>query len=101
RNIRAEMNLPPGRPLDAALLVESAEARRDFEEDEALLRALARVGDLRYLARGESLRGAATALVDGVQVFVPLAGLVDVDEEIRRLTREIGKVAGELAGVAR
>jgi valyl-tRNA synthetase len=36
-----------------------------------------------------------------VQVFVPLAGLVDVEEEIRRLTKEIGKVAAELAGVAR
>jgi valyl-tRNA synthetase len=34
-------------------------------------------------------------------VFVPLAGLVDLEEEIRRLTREIGKVAGELTGVER
>ncbi len=101
RNIRAEMNLPPGRSLDAALMVDDPAARRDLEADEALLRALGRIGALRYLARGESLRGAATALVDGVQVFVPLAGLVDVDEEIRRLTREIGKVDGELAGVAR
>jgi valyl-tRNA synthetase len=101
RNIRAEMNLPPGRALDAALAVEDPAARRDLETDQALLHTLARIGGVRWLARGESVRGAATALVDGVQVFVPLAGLVDVDEEIRRLTKEIGKVAGELAGVAR
>ncbi|HEY2388676.1 MAG TPA: valine--tRNA ligase [Candidatus Binatia bacterium] len=101
RNIRAEMNLPPGRALDAALAVEDPAARRDLEIDQPMLHTLARIGGLRWLAPGESVRGAATALVDGVQVFVPLAGLVDVDEEIRRLTKEIGKVAGELAGVAR
>jgi valyl-tRNA synthetase len=101
RNIRAEMNLPPGRALDAALAVDDPAARRDLETDQPMLHTLARIGGLRYLAQGESLRGAATALVDGVQVFVPLAGLVDVEEEIRRLTKEIGKVAAELAGVAR
>ncbi len=101
RNIRAEMNLPPGRPLDAALLVADLETKRSIEGDEPILRTLARVSQLQYLSAGESLRGAATAVVDGVQVFVPLAGLVDLDEEIRRLTREIGKVAGELSGVER
>jgi valyl-tRNA synthetase len=100
RNIRAEMNLPPGRPLDAALVVAAA-SRDDLVADEAMLRALARLQDLRYLAAGERVSGAATALVDGVQVFVPLAGLVDLDEEAKRLAREIGKVEGELAGVAR
>ncbi|TMA83452.1 MAG: valine--tRNA ligase [Deltaproteobacteria bacterium] len=99
RNIRAEMNLPPGRALDAALVIADPEARASVEADEAILRTLARVSGLQYLPAGQGLRGAATALVDGVQVLVPLAGLVDLDEEIRRLTREIGKVAGELSGV--
>ena len=99
RNIRAEMNLPPGRALDAALVIADADARASVEADEAILRTLARVSGLQYLPAGQGLRGAATALVDGVQVLVPLAGLVDLDEEIRRLTREIGKVSGELSGV--
>ncbi len=99
RNIRAEMNVPPGRPLDAALVVAAAESQGEIAADEAMLRTLARLQDLRYLAAGERVSGAATALVDGVEVFVPLAGLVDLDEEIKRLGREIGKVEGELAGV--
>jgi valyl-tRNA synthetase len=101
RNIRAEMNLPPGRPLEAALGVAAAESGGDLVADEPMLRTLARLHDLRYLAAGERVSGAATALVDGVQVFVPLAGLVDLDEEIKRLGREISKVEGELAGVER
>jgi len=101
RNIRAEMNLPPGRLLEAALGVAAAESGGDLAADEPMLRTLARLHDLRYLAAGERVSGAATALVDGVQVFVPLAGLVDLDEEIKRLGREISKVEGELAGVER
>jgi valyl-tRNA synthetase len=101
RNIRAEMNLPPGRPLEAALVVAADESRRELSADEPMLRTLARLHDLRYLGAGERVSGAATALVDGVQVFVPLAGLVDLDEEIKRLGREIGKVDGELASVER
>jgi valyl-tRNA synthetase len=101
RNIRSEMNLPPGRPLDAALVIADLEVRSRVEADESILKTLARVNRVQYLPEGEAVRGAATALVDGVQVFIPLAGLVDLDDEIRRLTREIDKVTGELSGVTR
>jgi len=101
RNIRAEMNLPPGRALDVSLAVPGAGVQAALADDEAALRALARVATLGYLGAGERLRGAATTVVDGVQVFVPLAGLVDLDAEAKRLGREIGKVDAELAGVTR
>jgi valyl-tRNA synthetase len=101
RNIRAEMNLPPGRQLAAALVLGGGASQTQLATDEAMLRTLARLHDLRYLAAGERVSGAATALVDGVQIFVPLAGIVDLEEEERRLTREIGKVTGELAGIER
>jgi valyl-tRNA synthetase len=101
RNIRSEMNIPPSVRLPVRLSVGATAAREDLVADEPVLRALARLESVTYLAEGERVGGAATALVDGVQVFVPLAGLVDLEEEIRRLTREIGKVAGELTGVER
>ncbi|MBI3769916.1 MAG: valine--tRNA ligase [Deltaproteobacteria bacterium] len=101
RNIRSEMNIPPSIRLPVRLSVGATASREDLVADEPVLRALARLESVTYLAEGERVGGAATALVDGVQVFVPLAGLVDLEEEIRRLTREIGKVAGELTGVER
>ena len=101
RNIRSEMNIAPNVRLPVSLSVGPMASVDDLVADEPLLNALARLERVSYLSEGESVRGAATALVDGVQVFVPLAGLVDLDEEIRRLSREIGKVAGELSGVER
>jgi valyl-tRNA synthetase len=101
RNVRAEMRLPPARPLEVALIVPDPRVRTAIEADAEMLRTLARVSTLRYLAPGERVRGAATALVDDIEVLVPLLGLVDLDEEAKRLGREIEKVAGELAGVER
>ncbi len=101
RNIRAEMSLPPGKALDIALRVADPEVRRALEQDATMLCTLGRLSSVRYLGPAERVRGAATALVDGVEIAVPLIGLVDLDGELRRLTREIGKVEGELAGVTR
>ncbi len=101
RNIRAEMNLPPAKALDVALAFHDDTARAHLQRNERMLTALARVSTPRYLGAGERVKGAATALVDGVEVLVPLAGLVDLEEEAKRLVREIGKVQGELAGVER
>ena len=40
-------------------------------------------------------------MVDGAEIHVPLAGLVNLQEENKRLEREIGKVANDLAAVQR
>jgi valyl-tRNA synthetase len=101
RNLRSEMRIAPSLELEVALIVPDQGVRSAIAADEALLRTLARAGTLRYLEPGERLRGAATALVDDVQILVPLGGIVDLDGEAQRLAREIDKVAGELAGVER
>src|SRR5206468_1362255 len=41
------------------------------------------------------------AVVEGAEIHVPLAGLVNLQEENKRLEREIGKVANDLAAVQR
>ena len=101
RNVRAEMRIPPSRELDLALSVPTTEVRDLIDRDGPLLRALARVAAPRFLAPGERLRGAATAVVEDIQLFVPLEGIVDLADEAKRLAREIDKVGGELAGVER
>jgi valyl-tRNA synthetase len=66
---------------------------------ESALRALARVAKLERLASAGRPRGAALAVAGGVEIYVPLAGLVDVAAERERLSREVEKVARELDGV--
>src|SRR5215475_8944726 len=101
RNIRSEMNLPPGQELAAIVIPKAETAERQLRSHESYVRRLARLGEIRYQADGERPRGAALAVVEGAEVHVPLAGLVNLQEESKRLEREIGKVVNDLAGVQR
>jgi valyl-tRNA synthetase len=75
--------------------------RTGIAADETMLRTLARIETLAYRPPGTRLRGAATAIVDDIEILVPLEGIVDLEAEATRLAKEIGKVTGELAGVER
>jgi valyl-tRNA synthetase len=101
RNIRAEMRIPPGRALDVTLVLPDDAVRTGIAADETMLRTLARIETLAYRPPGTRLRGAATAIVDDIEILVPLEGIVDLEAEATRLAKEIGKVTGELAGVER
>jgi valyl-tRNA synthetase len=101
RNIRSEMNLPPGQELTAIVIPKAETAERQLRSHESYVRRLARLGEIRYQADGERPRGAALAVVEDAEIHVPLAGLVNLQEETKRLEREIGKVANDLAGVQR
>jgi valyl-tRNA synthetase len=101
RNIRSEMNLPPGQELTAIVIPNADGVEAELRSHEAYVHRLARVGEIRYQADGERPRGAALAVIDGAEIHVPLAGLVNLQEENKRLEREIGKVVNDLAGVQR
>ncbi|AIR87994.1 valine--tRNA ligase [Pseudomonas cremoricolorata] len=99
RNIRAEMNIGPGKPLPLFLKNASAEDQRRLQENEALLKKLAKVESFTVLAEAEEAPLSATALVGDLQVLVPMAGLIDKDAELARLNKEIQRLQGEVQRV--
>jgi valyl-tRNA synthetase len=97
RNIRGEMNVPPGRQVKAVLDCKSQASADILREGERYIRALARVGELTYgvdIARPEK---AATQVAGDVEILLPMAGLIDVEAEEARLTKEIAKVQKDVA----
>jgi len=54
---------------------------------------------LQILAEGKRPRGAASYIFNEIEIFVPLAGLVDVEQELAKLEKEQGKVSGQLKKV--
>jgi valyl-tRNA synthetase len=95
RNLRAEMNCPPARTVDVALAgpEESLAVLRGLEP---YLAALARVGSIDYLRRGERPRGAATAVVGGTEIYLLLGDWIDLQSEEARLLKEVDKAAADL-----
>jgi valyl-tRNA synthetase len=99
RNIRGEMDISPNKPLN--LLVKSASEldKQRFANNDAFLAALAKLETVTLLSDGEETPTCATALVGELELLIPMAGLIDTNAEIIRLSKQLEKVAKDLAKV--
>ena len=98
RQIRGEMDISPGKAVPVVLDNASAADRERFERLRTLLVRVARLDDVRF-SDGGDIPMAATALLGELRILVPLEGLIDVDAEIARLTKQGEKLAQDLAKV--
>ena len=92
RNIRGEMEVPPSKEIRAILICASENSVHLLKKNEFYIMSLARLSDL---AIGQGLEKPADASVQvagDIEIAVPLKGLVNVEEEERRLLKEIGKI---------
>jgi valyl-tRNA synthetase len=99
RNIRGELNIKPGQRIGILFQGASQEVRQRFREHEPYVRFLGRVDSAEFVDNGADVPESATALVGNVKILVPLAGLVDKDAEITRLSKDIDKGVKELQGI--
>ncbi|MGF6232079.1 valyl-tRNA synthetase [Inquilinus ginsengisoli] len=100
RTIRSEMNVPPAAELAATLRDASAETRRRLDTHGALIRRLARLSSIEP-SEAVPAKGAAQAVIDEATLVLPLAGIIDLDKERARLTKEIEKNASEVEKIDR
>ena len=96
RNIRGEMNIPPGKELSVLLRKGDENDRLRLSKNSQYLRKLAKIIQIDWLAADDAVPLAATALAGELEILVPMAGLIDKDAEITRLNREISKLEGDL-----
>lgn len=100
RNLRAENKVAPGRPV--AVVVRGDAAQLDLIEKLAgQLRPLARIESLTLARDGSRPQVAASAVVQGAEIFMPLEGLIDLDAERERLVREADRLLHDLEGTRR
>lgn len=97
RNIRAEMNIAPGRELDVLLHQASEKDAANVERLQGLLSRLARLSSVRLLEENEEAPASAVQLVGRMELLVPMAGLIDKEAELERLGREIQRLEKEVA----
>ena len=95
RQIRAEMDISPGRKLDVLLQGGIDTDRQRYDANRGYIQTLARLESVRWLDAGEEAPESATALVERLIILVPMAGLIDKEAEIARLEKGLGKARGE------
>ena len=95
RNLRAEMDVPPGKKVEAVIVSASPDV---FDAGQESIKSLAKLSKLDIATEPPSTEHArfVSAHLPMADVYIPLAGLVDVDKEIARLTNELAEVEREL-----
>ena len=92
RNIRGEMDISPNKPLNALLKNVSAEDSRRLDAAKAFLDKLSKLETVTILKEGEEAPASATALVGEMEILIPMAGLIDKDAELARITKAMDKI---------
>lgn len=96
RNIRAEKGVPPGKEVPAIALADAQKASV-LEANRTFVKGLGRISELDIRAAdSEKPAQAAVAVAGGISVYLPLAGLVDLEAETKRLHKELADAAAEL-----
>ncbi|MYM61401.1 valine--tRNA ligase [Vibrio sp. OCN044] len=96
RNLRAEYDINPGKPLEVMLKAASDKDAARLEANKQVLVSLAKLESVRVLESNETTPACASALVAKSELMIPMAGLIDKDAELIRLDGEIKKTLGEI-----
>ena len=97
RNMRAEAGAQPGKKSEAILHIADAGLRKVFAAHAGYLSGLADTEPLTLCdADAAKPENAMTAAVGGVGVYLPLKGLIDVEKETQRLTKELENLDREI-----
>ncbi len=92
RNVRGELEVPPGKKITVVLDCKSSAALAAVEMGRDYICSLARVEDLQMGVDMDRPKQVSTQVAGDVEVLLPLAGLIDVAEEEARLKKEIEKI---------
>ncbi len=96
RNIRGEMNISPAKDLNVLFKNGSADDQQRLQANQQFLKKLASLESVTWLNAGDAEPMSATALVGQMEILVPMAGIIDKDAEIARLTKESNKLQQDI-----
>ncbi|MGE0737332.1 MAG: valine--tRNA ligase [Alphaproteobacteria bacterium] len=97
RAVRAEMNVPPAAKLPLIVRGANETSRQRLVSYGPLVMTLARLSGVEHGA--ETPKGSVQVVIDDATYALPLAGVIDLDQERARLNKELARLAGDIARV--
>ena len=97
RAVRAEMNVPAGARIELLMRDANATSRARLDRHADQIKTLARLANITLDAAVP--KGAAQLVLDEATLVLPLAGVIDIDAERRRLEKEIARLEGEIGKI--
>ncbi|TVQ14328.1 MAG: valine--tRNA ligase [Balneolaceae bacterium] len=99
RNIRAKMNIGPNVPLTMLVRSSSDEEASRLLANDWILKKLQQIEKLEIGPDITKPGFAATAIVQGMELIIPLEGLIDLGKERDRITKEMSRLEGFLKAI--
>ncbi|USK69393.1 valine--tRNA ligase [Peribacillus asahii] len=99
RNIRAEVNTPMSKKVNLILKAKDANISAILEKNASYIERFCNPEALTIGVEVEEPAQAMTAVVTGVELILPLQGLINIDEEVKRLEKELDKLNKEVERV--
>lgn len=97
RNLRAEMKVPLGQKAKVILAAQSRE-QQIITAAAGYLDKMAAINEIDFIAMNDDApKGAAAAILGDIRIYLPLAGLIDMDKETARLKKELANTEKEIA----
>ncbi|MEK4080979.1 valine--tRNA ligase [Solibacillus sp. FSL K6-1126] len=96
RNIRAEVNTPMSKKVPMTISAKDEQTSAVLEVNKGYIEKFCNPDGLTIGANLEAPAQAMSAVVSGAEIFMPLAGLINIEEEIARLEKELDKWAKEV-----
>lgn len=97
RNARAENKIEPAKKIKAIIYGKSK--TNLIENQLEVIKGLARLQEVELKKNGPKITQAISAFVNDVEIYLPVAGIVDFEKEKIRLENEIKKISGRIASI--
>ena len=98
-NVRAtknEYNLAPSKPIDIIIRSFDENNLSLLEDNRKYLERFTFANTLEFINDNRQIDKCKTIILTNLEVFIPLSGMINIEEEIKNLTNEINKLTGEI-----
>ncbi|WP_455043648.1 valine--tRNA ligase [Granulicatella adiacens] len=96
RTVRNEMNTPLSKPINIIAKVSDAAHYSVLKENESYIARFSNPEEFVYGEDVEAPSDAVTSVITGAEIYLPLAGLINIEDEIARLEKEAEKLQQEV-----
>jgi valyl-tRNA synthetase len=100
RNLRASVNMKPKDEIQVHLFCDDSDIVDYFSKHQAGLMDLTRATNISLSPRmSEKPKKAVVSSISYLDIAIPLEGVIDLEDQVKRLEKELNKTQGELAGL--
>jgi valyl-tRNA synthetase len=101
RSIRKDMNVPPKNKVNLMIKVPKLQYRKKLAEQAHYIKFMANCADIKIAEKMNRPPQSASAVVNNIEIFVPLVGLIDLEKERKNLEKRLHQTENNLASTTK